>query len=106
MRKIASIAVLSLIAGGTTGCAIVASPVGNGALFTNVSGPVASGPGSNATKSGRAWAENYLGFVAVGDASTEAAKRSGGLTEVATVDHESFGVLGVYSRFCTIASGS
>lgn len=87
------------------GCAVVASPVGNGAFYTQVNGPVATGPATGAAKQGRACASNVLGLVAVGDASIAAAKRSGGITSVAAVDHDSLNVLGFYSRFCTVVSG-
>ena len=105
MRLALAISSATILA-GTTGCAIVASPVGNGALYTQVSGPVAPGSATSDGKTGRACAASYLGAVAVGDASIEAAKRNGGITAIASVDHQSFSVLGFYSRFCTVASGS
>jgi hypothetical protein len=87
------------------GCAVVASPVGNAAIYTEVKGPIDVGSGASAAKLGRACAANYVGFVAVGDASIEAAKKHGGIATVASVDHESLNVLGVYSRFCTLVAG-
>ena len=87
------------------GCAIVASPVGNGAIYTAVKGPITTGSSTGASREGRACASNYVGFVAVGDASIAAAKQQGGITSVAIVDHDSMSVLGLYSRFCTIVHG-
>jgi hypothetical protein len=89
-----------------SGCAIAASPVGNGQIYTHVHGPVASGPATSSAKSGRACAMNYVGMVAMGDASIDAAKKEGGISNVASVDHDSFTVLGVYARFCTVVRGS
>ncbi len=105
MIRLLYIGSISLLAALSTGCAVVVSPVGNGAIFTNVSGPIASGSEVEATKSGRACAANYVGLVAAGDASIESAKKNGDITSVSAVDHKSFSVLGVYSRFCTIVTG-
>lgn len=87
------------------GCAMVASPVGNAAFYTRVHGPLEIGVETAASKQGRACAKNFVGVVALGDASIAAAKRAGGITRVATVDHDSMNVVGVYSRFCTIVAG-
>ena len=46
-----------------------------------------------------------LGAVAMGDASVTAAKSAGGITKVAHVDHDNFGVLGIYAKTCTIVTG-
>jgi TRL (tRNA-associated locus)-like protein len=101
-RAICCILLVSIALGG---CAIVASPVGNGFAYTSVKGPVATGTSTGGSREGRACASNYVGFVAVGDASIAAAKQQGGITSVAEVDHDSTSVLGVYSRFCTVVRG-
>jgi hypothetical protein len=98
-----SLAILAPVLLG--GCAVVASPVGNAAIYTGVRGPITTGTASSGTKEGRACASNIIGIVAVGDASIAEAKRNGGIGAVATVDHDSLNVLGVYSRFCTIVTG-
>lgn len=90
---------------GLSACAVVASPVGNGSLFTDVRGPVEVENGVAASKLGRACAHNILGLVAYGDASITAARKQGGIEQVATIDHDSFSVLSVYSRFCTQLRG-
>jgi hypothetical protein len=46
-----------------------------------------------------------MGLVATGDASIEAAKRAGGIQEVASVDHQSTSILGIMGEFCTIVRG-
>jgi len=99
----ARILVLSLLAPLVfTGCAMVVSPVGN-AIYTQVKGPIDAEAAKGGSKQGRAC--NYVGVVAIGDASIEAAKKHGGITNVSTVDHESFSVMGVYSHFCTLVVG-
>ena len=101
--RILVLSVLALIS--VSGCAVVASPGGNGSIYTSVQGPIAPGTATSGSKTGRACAMNVLGVVATGDASIAEAKRQGGITTVASVDHESLSVLGVYSRFCTVAAG-
>jgi hypothetical protein len=46
-----------------------------------------------------------LGAIATGDASIEEAKRAGGITQIAFVDHEQFSILGIYATTCTIVHG-
>jgi hypothetical protein len=100
-----SLALVLLVPLVSFGCAVVASPVGNAAIYTQVKGPVDVGSGTSVSKHGRACAANYVGFIALGDASIEAAKRHGGISTVTSVDHDSMTVLGVYSRFCTLVAG-
>lgn len=95
---------MSLLVIATSGCAIVASP-SIGFLYTNVQGPVATGKGTGSSKTGEACANNILGLISVGDASIDAAKKSGNINEVATVDHSSKMVLGLYGRYCTVVKG-
>lgn len=93
-----------LFAAWLTGCATASAPTA-GALFTDVQGPVNSNPGSATSKEGQSCANNILGLVATGDASIEAAKEAGGISEVTTVDHNTTTILGLYAQFCTVAYG-
>jgi hypothetical protein len=102
MRSLSLVVASSLVLGG---CAVVASPVGNAAIYTSVRGPIATGSAPSSSKEGRACASNVIGIVATGDASIAAAKRAGGISSVASVDHDSLNVLGFYSRFCTLVAG-
>jgi len=104
-QRIRTLAFCSAVAFAATGCAFVASPVGNGVFYTDVKGPIEAEAATGATKQGRACAANYVGAVALGDASIQEAKRHGGITNVSVVDHESWSVFGVYSRFCTLVVG-
>lgn len=105
MNTIKTLAACAAIA-TLSGCASVSSPVGNGGLFTSVKGPVAVTNADKSMKKGHACATNVLGLVAVGDASTEAAKKNGGIKTVASVDHTSTTVLGLFGTYCTNVSGS
>lgn len=97
-------AILALL--GLNGCAAVAG--GNGyAQGWAYSGYKTSGQlGTGADgKVGEACYSSILGIVAHGDGSLEAAKKAGGITQVAYVDHEQFSVIGVYATSCTIVHG-
>ena len=101
MKKLATfMAVVAL-----NGCAVVASPVGNGALFTATKGPVTATNLESASKSGEACSQNLLGFIVSGDASIATAKKAGNISKVATVDHSFVSFLGLYSQFCTQVTG-
>ena len=101
------------------GCgSYVQSPVGNGALFTNVKSPIsATSNGSDAGSSAsyRSWRENssatplaieakkdeascysILGLVAFGDASIDTARQNGSIRKITHVDQNSFSVLGLF----------
>jgi len=88
-----------------TGCMGVASPV-MGWAYTEAKydGEVENGPA--ATREGKACATSILSMVATGDASLEAAKANGGITQVAVVDHSAKNILGIWGEYCTIVKGS
>jgi hypothetical protein len=86
------------------GCASVATPL-PGWIYTGVKGPIDAENAFEATKKGEACAVSILGLIASGDASIVAAKADGKIREVATVDHKSTSVLGIYASFCTIVTG-
>jgi hypothetical protein len=65
-------------------------------------GAAEKGPGS---KTGTAMVVNYLGWIAMGDASVQAACTNGGISTIHTVDHDSWNVLGIYSKFTTRVTG-
>jgi hypothetical protein len=89
-----------------TGCAVITPVAGGagGALYSNVSGPVAVGQGGSGSKVGMAKATGIICF-ATGDASIEAAKRSAGITKVHHVDYKVVSILGIYAEYTTIVYG-
>jgi hypothetical protein len=97
-------AALSLAA--LNGCAMASG--GNagatGFIYSGYKSPGNLAAGADG-KTGEACISSILGAIATGDASVEAAKKAGGITTVAYVDHEQFGVLGVYATSCTIVHG-
>lgn len=94
----------AIMAMSLVGCASVQSPVG-GLLYLDAKGGVTtSGLPVGAVK-GEACATSIMGLVGTGDASIKAAADSGGISRVAVVDHTSWSILGVYSKYCTVAYG-
>lgn len=86
------------------GCATVRSPVG-GLFYTETKGPEQATGAKLGQERGEACATSILGIVATGDASITAAAASAGIAKVTHVDSSAFSILGVYSKFCTIAYG-
>lgn len=103
MMKLKFLVVLSALAMFAMGCAAAHSPV-TGFLYTDVKGPINAQAGSG-TKTGEACVTSILGWVATGDASINAAKKAGGISDVTAVDHSSTSILGLYAKFCTQVTG-
>jgi len=76
----------------------------NGAIYTELSGPVAMGTAATASKRGEAKATSIVG-VALGDCSIEAAMKNGGITKVHHVDTKVKNIVGVYAEYTTIVFG-
>ncbi|GAB4372450.1 MAG: TRL-like family protein [Calditrichia bacterium] len=88
-----------------SGCAAYAvSPV-TGFLYTDVRGPAMATGADGYSKVGMAVSKSYLGFIAEGDASIEAAMKNGGITKIHHVDFESKNILGLYATFTVYVYG-
>ena len=101
MKKIC-IAMLVAASAFLTGCST--SPVSGAVNVAKWDGAI-SNPGISNKKTSKACAQSVLGLVAYGDASIETAKATGGITKVATVDHETFNVFYFYGQYCTVVTG-
>lgn len=86
-------------------------PYPSGSLYTGTQTPSGinrnetSGPGKSGDKVGEACATGILYAVAFGDASLDAAKKAGGITEVHSVEHHVTNILGIYMQGCTEVHG-
>jgi hypothetical protein len=104
MNKFVALAALASFA---VGC----SPIPVGSLYSNVEYPSginqvqAGGAGKTGTKSGEACVSGILVLVATGDASLDAAKKAGGITDVHSVEVKSTNILGIINSVCTIVHG-
>lgn len=104
-RVVAVLVVLAFATLPLLGCAMAQAPT-MGTLYTQVQGPIDYADDGSVTKTGRACAKNYLGLVATGDASIQAAKENGGIRNVVMVDHDTKIILGLYAEFCTLVRGN
>jgi hypothetical protein len=104
---------LKFAAGGAMAVILLGCGVGypTGSLYTGIQVPhgmdraETSGPGKSGDKSGEACATGILNAVAFGDASLDAAKKAGGITEVHSVEFHGTNILGIYMQGCTEAHG-
>lgn len=110
MRKhalLALVAVVLLL--GLTGCYCTPVRPPMGWVVSNYKAPLSAdnqGVAVDTSKHGQAKVENYLGIVAVGDCSLNAAVEDGGIGTVSFADYEYFNVLGVYQKFVVHAYGN
>jgi len=97
--------ILALVAAGLTGCATGATRNGVGLVFTDVKDTVVATTNTGTSKKGESCATNVLSIASTGDMSVETAKKSAGITKVATVDYSQFSVLGIFAKTCMIVTG-
>lgn len=99
-KKAMGVVLVSALFGG---CVAPQSPT-VGSIFTNTHGPVSATSSPRGSKMGTAKATGIL-FFAFGDASIETAARSAGITKVTHVDHDAFGLLGLFASYTTKVYG-
>lgn len=95
--------VFATLALSLSGCAMVSSPV-MGTIYTDIQGPLTATSVPLGMEKGEACASGILG-IATGDASLTSAAKKGRIAQITHVDHTSFSILGIYSKYCTIAYG-
>ena len=102
MRTVKTAALAVILCGGMlAGC--VDSPTS--ALLTFNKGPVSSSGPVSGPKRGKAVATQFLGLIAWGDASLEAAAKSAGITKIYTADRECTNILGIFSTYTLHVTG-
>jgi TRL-like protein family len=110
MNSFAKVVVSAVVLAVGVGCGILPYPTGSVYNGTTVPHGVdrdnLDGPGKAGGKDGEACATGILGLAAWGDASVDAAKKAGGISEVSSVELRNFSILGaVYSVGCTVVHG-
>lgn len=76
-----------------------------GAVYTDITAPIAAGA-STGSKVGTAKSTTYLGLIAVGDASIQAAKKNGNITTVNSADEQIKSILGIVTTYTTTVRGN
>ena len=102
-RSLAALALAAVVVSGV-GCAGVAAPI-HGSLYQNVKYPVAVTTNEGGSKVGTATATSYLGMVAMGDASVEAAAAAGGIKKVKSVDAHAYSIFGIIGWYTVTVYG-
>jgi hypothetical protein len=106
LLKIATGSVMAII---LIGCGGYGYPVGS--LYTGTQVPhginrnETSGAAKTGDKHGEACATGILGAAAFGDASLDAAKKAGGVSEIHSVEFHGTSILGLYTQGCTEVHG-
>jgi hypothetical protein len=113
LLKLASGGAMAVILLGCGGFSypVAVSGVPQGSIYSGVQAPnpmdrvEITGPGKTGDKHGEACATGILGAVAFGDASLDAAKKAGGISEVHSVEVHHTNILGIYVQGCTEVHG-
>ena len=110
MRKILLLATLVAVCITMTGCGAMLAVGGGGILYQDTKAPAAAlayyGPtATQGMKTGTGSFTSILGILATGDASLDAAMRSGGITKLHHVDTEVTSILGIISTYKIIVYG-
>lgn len=101
MRPFMVVFTVSLLAG----CAQPTRQPLTGFIYSDTKANESVTTNAAAPKTGQACMQSILG-VTTGDASMEAAKKAGGITQVAYVDNSSSqAVFGVWAQYCLIVHG-
>jgi hypothetical protein len=101
LTQIISLSVAVMFVGGC----LAYTPV-MGVLVTAAQGPITATTYDQSARTGNSCAYSVMGLVAWGDASINAAKNAGQIKQVASVDFETFNLLGIYGSFCTVVRGN
>lgn len=102
---IQKLTVLAMLAALSTGCAMSMNNPVTGAIYQGTKGGTTATSNAIGGKTGKSCASSILGVVGIGDSSIASAAKAGGVTKVATVDSENFGILGIYATNCTVVTG-
>ena len=104
MRHIALLGVICALL-LSVGCAGPAGPL-PGFIYSDYHGPItATNSDGQGALEGKAMATSILGVFASGDSSIKAAAAAGGISKIKTVDHHSWTILGLYSKYTTVVTG-
>ena len=104
MKKLISLASLTVLAAFFTGCA---TPYPVGSAFTDVELPViaTSNAFSSKTKKGTSTCESYLGLFSVGKASIKEAAENGDIEKISYIDWHAKNILGLYGVYTLTVYG-
>ncbi len=99
IKKILTLAFAAVV---MMGC--VKSPV-QGIFYTDIQDGMAVTGNAGSSKVGTAEIKGYVGVVALGDASIQAACKDAGITRIHHVDYKSLSYVGVYNIYTVVVYG-
>ena len=104
------ISLKALLFAGAIGCTALLTSCGTpfplGCLYTKVTLPLTVGSGEiKYNRIGTAQCRNFLGWVAVGDASINQAAENGNIDRVSWASQRVENILGIYGTYTTIVYG-
>lgn len=107
MKKLIVCSLAGVVASFMTGCAGVGvHGYTRGDIYSDVSAPLAAtGSTAGSSKLGTASATSILGLFATGDASTQAAASSAGITKIHHVDYNAKNILFFWSKYTVMVYG-
>lgn len=112
MNTVSKLAVAVLFAAPLLGgCTFIPGMYPSGIIYNGTTTPHGldrlemAGPEKTGDRTGEACVSGILSLVAWGDASVDAAKKDGVVTDVESVEFKSFTILGIYSQGCTQVHG-
>ena len=106
LQNLLRVCIVSTLIFFLSSCAV--GPV-SGIIFSNTkfAGEYNAKNDVEVNKTGEGCQHMFLWMVAVGDAGAGFVAFENGIKRIATIDHSAFNILmGAYSRYCTIVSGS
>lgn len=103
MKKVSSIVAVCALLVTAVGCA---TTYPRGSLYTDVGLPVNATSNGQGSKVGTASATSILGLIATGDATIEAAKQNGNISEVTHVDWDAHSILGIIGTYTVTVYGN
>lgn len=107
-KKVSSMTKITLLlctAAVLSGCAMSNTAPVTGFVYNGSKGTYGATSNPVAAKTGQSCSSSILGIIGSGDASAAAAAKAGGITKIATVDSDNFGILGIYATSCTVVTG-
>ena len=107
MKKLVMLLVIACLGLGLVGCYCTPVMPPMGIIYSEYKAPL--DPDMEETrlgdKVGTAEVTTFLGLIATGDCSIQAAATDGGIQTINYADYEYFNVLGVYQRFVVMVYG-
>lgn len=103
MKKITKILAVAGLMVGLNSC--LATQAGMGGIYTDLKQGEMATSNVRGSKIGKSSASAYLGLIAIGDASIDAAAKNGGITRISHVDSQKKSILGIINTTTTIVYG-